>query len=104
MFGQKKMYCKQIYKIMQSPFRDIENANVLWKLPYLYGFRMEEKNALNNVVAYPRNVKIKRTAWDRSSSLVANNRIPQIFEVITKQPKDLVLQTLVSNKFITPSN
>lgn len=89
---------------MQSPFRDIENANVLWKLPYLYGFRMEEKNALNNVVAYPRNVKIKRTAWDRSSSLVANNRIPQIFEVITKQPKDLVLQTLVSNKFITPSN
>lgn len=98
------MYCKQIYKIMQSPFRDIENANVLWKLPYLYGFRMEEKNALNNVVAYPRNVKIKRTAWDHSSSLVANNRIPQIFEVITKQPKDLVLQTLVSNKFITPSN
>lgn len=76
----------------------------MWKPPYLYGFRMEKKNALNNVVAYPRTVKIKRTAWDHSSSLLANNCIPQIFEVITTQPKDLVLQTLVSNKFITPSN
>jgi len=45
------MDCKQIYKIMQSLFRGIKNANVLWKHTFLYRFRMEEKNALNNVVA-----------------------------------------------------
>lgn len=42
---------KQFYEIIQSQFRDTENANVWRKCIGMQGFRMEEETALNNVGA-----------------------------------------------------